>query len=79
MKKIDTLEDGIGVPDWKLALCLLLAWIIICVIMMKGVSFPICVFISLDVRTVPLRWIGTYIRSTLKIEKGDMEIFFSAA
>lgn len=38
MKSIDTLENGIGDPDWRLALCLLLAWIVICAIMMKGVN-----------------------------------------
>jgi len=38
MKKIDSIDDGIGLPDWKLSLCLLLAWIIICAILMKGVS-----------------------------------------
>ena len=37
MKKIDSIDDGIGLPDWKLSLCLLLAWIIICAILMKGV------------------------------------------
>lgn len=37
MKKMDSIDDGIGLPDWKLSLCLLLAWIIICAILMKGV------------------------------------------
>ena len=37
MKTIDSIDDGIGSPDWKLSLCLLLAWIIICAILMKGV------------------------------------------
>ncbi len=39
MKKIDTLEDGVGAPDWKLSMCLLLAWVVICLIMMKGVIY----------------------------------------
>lgn len=38
VKKIDSIDDGIGLPDWKLSLCLLLAWIIICAILMKGVG-----------------------------------------
>lgn len=38
MKKIDSIDEGIGLPDWKLSLCLLLAWIIICAILMKGVK-----------------------------------------
>ena len=39
MKTIDSIDDGIGSPDWKLSLCLLLAWIIICAILMKGVIY----------------------------------------
>jgi solute carrier family 6 amino acid transporter-like protein 5/7/9/14 len=39
MKRIYNIDDGIGLPDWKLSLCLLLAWIIIGAILMKGVGF----------------------------------------
>lgn len=39
MKKIDSIDDGIGSPDWKLSLCLLLAWIVICAILVKGVIY----------------------------------------
>ena len=38
IKKWDSIDDGIGLPDWKLSLCLLLAWILICAILMKGVN-----------------------------------------
>jgi hypothetical protein len=46
MKKIDSIDDGIGLPDWKLSLCLLLAWIIICAILMKGVGIIIDILSS---------------------------------
>jgi solute carrier family 6 amino acid transporter-like protein 5/7/9/14 len=46
MKKIDSIDDGIGLPDWKLSLCLLLAWIIICAILMKGVGIIIDILLS---------------------------------
>lgn len=65
IKKIDSIDDGIGLPDWKLSLCLLLAWILICAILMKGVAssgkvayftalFPYVVLITLLVRGVTL-------------------------
>lgn len=38
MKSADSIDDGIGLPDWKLALCLLVAWIIISAILFKGVG-----------------------------------------
>ena len=38
MKSWDQIDDGIGSPDWKLTLCLLLAWIIICAILIRGVT-----------------------------------------
>lgn len=65
MKKINSIDDGIGSPDWKLSLCLLLAWIIVCAILMKGVEssgkvayftalFPYVVLITLLIRGVTL-------------------------
>ena len=65
MKSIDTLENGIGDPDWRLSLCLLFAWIVICAIMMKGPEssgkvayftalFPYVVLFTLLVRGVTL-------------------------
>lgn len=33
----DNLDDGIGIPDWKLALCVICAWILITTILAKGV------------------------------------------
>ena len=51
MKTADTIDDGIGSPDWKLSLCLLLAWILICAILMKGVRHFVflCFIIANDI------------------------------
>ena len=38
MKSCDQINVGIGSPDWALPLCLLLAWIIICAILIRGVT-----------------------------------------
>ncbi len=65
MKKADNLDDGLGLPEWRLALCLFLAWSVIFLILMKGVAssgkaayftaiFPYCVLITLLVRGVTL-------------------------
>ena len=37
LKKVDNIDDGLGVPDWRLSLCLLLCWILIFFAMFKGV------------------------------------------
>uniref|UniRef100_A0AAG5DJH7 Transporter n=1 Tax=Anopheles atroparvus TaxID=41427 RepID=A0AAG5DJH7_ANOAO len=31
-----SLEDGLGMPDWKLALCLLFSWVVVATILMRG-------------------------------------------
>ena len=65
MKKMDNIDDGIGLPDWRLALCLLAAWLCVCLILMKGVAssgkvayftaiFPYTVLITLLIRGVTL-------------------------
>lgn len=65
MKKWDTIDDGIGLPDWRLALCLLSAWLCVCLILMKGVAasgkvayftalFPYTILFTLLVRGVTL-------------------------
>lgn len=65
------IDDGIGVPEWRLSLCLLLSWIIIFLTLVKGVKssgkvayftaiFPYVVMIILLVRgvTLPGAWSG---------------------
>ena len=52
MKRIYNIDDGIGLPDWKLSLCLLLAWIVIGAILMKGVnSWKQFISISLQIQS----------------------------
>ncbi|KAK7078485.1 hypothetical protein SK128_001588, partial [Halocaridina rubra] len=57
----DNIDDGIGVPDWRLALCLLFSWIIVLLTLIKGVQssgkvayftalFPYVVLITLLIR-----------------------------
>lgn len=33
----DNLDEGLGTPDWRLTLCLLLGWFIIFVVLSRGV------------------------------------------
>ena len=37
LKKIPDMDNGLGAPDWRLSLCLLLCWILIFGAMFKGV------------------------------------------
>lgn len=67
----ENIDDGIGLPEWRLTLCLLLSWIIIFLTLVKGVQssgkvayftaiFPYVVMIILLVRgvTLPGAWEG---------------------
>lgn len=38
LKEKPTIDDGIGLPNWELVICLLLAWICISLILIKGVK-----------------------------------------
>ncbi|KAH1025089.1 hypothetical protein HUJ05_009886 [Dendroctonus ponderosae] len=64
------LKDGIGTPDWQLALCLLVAWAITFGVCAKGVQssgkasyflalFPYVVLLALLIRAVTLEGSGT--------------------
>ena len=59
------MNDGVGIPDWRLSLCLLLSWILIFATLVKGVAssgkvayftalFPYAVLITLLIRGVTL-------------------------
>lgn len=59
------MDNGIGAPDWRLSLCLLLSWILIFAALAKGVAssgkvayftaiFPYIVLITLLIRGVTL-------------------------
>ncbi|KFB53946.1 sodium-dependent nutrient amino acid transporter 5 [Anopheles sinensis] len=70
-----TLNNGLGYPDWKLTLCLIVAWICIIAILIKGIKssgkasyflaiFPYIIIAVLLVRSLTLEgaWIGiTYL------------------
>lgn len=38
MHKNESLYEGLGLPDWKLALCLLFAWLCVATILIKGIK-----------------------------------------
>ncbi len=59
------LEDGLGPIQWRLALCLLAAWVVVCLCLIRGVKssgkvvyftaiFPYIVMVILFVRAVML-------------------------
>ncbi|XP_017768588.1 PREDICTED: sodium-dependent nutrient amino acid transporter 1-like [Nicrophorus vespilloides] len=65
LKEIPSIEDGIGLPEWRLTLCLLAAWIITFVVSRRGVQssgkaayflalFPYVVMIALLIRAATL-------------------------
>ena len=65
LHKVDNLDGGLGLPDWKLVLCLLFCWIAILLTMIKGVTssgkvayftalFPYVVLLTLLIRGVTL-------------------------
>lgn len=65
IKQKDDISDGIGTPDWRLTLCLLGAWIMIFLIIVRGVRssgkaayflalFPYVVLFTLLIRAVTL-------------------------
>lgn len=65
LQKRNNIDDGIGIPEWRLSLCLLFSWIVITLILIKGVAssgkaayftalFPYVVLITLLIRGVTL-------------------------
>ncbi|XP_014476331.1 PREDICTED: sodium-dependent nutrient amino acid transporter 1-like [Dinoponera quadriceps] len=61
----DSIDDGIGLPSWKLTLCLLGSWTAVCLVLFQGVKssgrfsyflalFPYVVLIALLIRAVTL-------------------------
>ncbi|KAH1015815.1 hypothetical protein HUJ04_007140 [Dendroctonus ponderosae] len=70
LKESVDISDGIGTPDWQLALCLLVAWAITFGVCAKGVQssgkasyflalFPYVVLLALLIRAVTLEGSGT--------------------
>ncbi|XP_057375161.1 sodium-dependent nutrient amino acid transporter 1-like [Daphnia carinata] len=69
LKKIPNMDSGLGVPDWRLTLCLLLCWSLVFAMLAKGVSssgkvayftaiFPYVVLITLLIRGCTLPGAG---------------------
>jgi hypothetical protein len=65
LNETDSIEDGIGVPDWRLTLCLLFSWITIFLVIIRGVKssgkaayflalFPYVVMVTLLIRGATL-------------------------
>ncbi|XP_015434042.1 PREDICTED: sodium-dependent nutrient amino acid transporter 1-like [Dufourea novaeangliae] len=69
LQEKDSIDDGIGMPDWKLTLCLLGSWLSVILITFQGVKssgkasyflaiFPYIILISLLVRAATLDGAG---------------------
>ncbi|GAB0095809.1 Transporter [Sergentomyia squamirostris] len=69
LKSSESIDDGIGVPDWKLTLWLLLAWVMVFFVICKGVRssgkfayflalFPYVVMVTLLIRACTLEGAG---------------------
>lgn len=65
MKEADTIDNGIGMPDLKLTICLIFAWMVIGAVLVKGIQssgkaayflavFPYIVLILLLIRSATL-------------------------
>lgn len=79
LQQADSISEGIGYPDWRLALCLLFSWVVIYVSLIKGVKsagkvayftalFPYVVLIILLIRGVTLEGAGNGIYYLFKPE-----------
>ncbi|XP_035733065.1 sodium-dependent nutrient amino acid transporter 1-like isoform X2 [Vespa mandarinia] len=66
LKEIPNIDNGLGLPDWKLLLCLLVAWSSIFAVLARGVKssgkaayflaiFPYVIMIALLIRAVTLK------------------------
>ena len=69
LNQSSNIDNGIGVPEWRLTLCLLFCWIVVFLTLFKGVAssgkvayftalFPYVVLITLLIRGVTLPGAG---------------------
>lgn len=69
LKEKTQIDDGIGLPDWRLTLCLLFSWAVTCAVSLRGVQssgkasyflalFPYVVMVALLIRAVTLEGAG---------------------
>ncbi|XP_043599054.1 sodium-dependent nutrient amino acid transporter 1-like isoform X1 [Bombus pyrosoma] len=70
LQEKDSIDDGVGLPDWKLTLCLLFSWLCVILITFQGVKssgkasyflaiFPYIILFSLLIRAVTLEGAAT--------------------
>ena len=38
LKELPNIDNGIGLPDWRLTLCLLFSWVVLFLTLVKGVQ-----------------------------------------
>lgn len=69
LQEKDNIDDGIGLPDWSLTLCLLASWISVILVTSQGVKssgkasyflaiFPYIILVCLLIRAVTLEGAG---------------------
>ncbi|XP_058053690.1 sodium-dependent nutrient amino acid transporter 1-like [Anopheles bellator] len=87
-----TLDEGLGLPDWKLALCLLFCWLCISGILLRGIRsagkasyflaiFPYVILLVLLVRTSTLAGAGDgilYLMQPQWAKLVDVEVWYAA-
>lgn len=65
LQEVSDIANGLGVPNWWLVVCLIIAWVTICLVILRGVKssgkasyflaiFPYVIMITLFVRAVTL-------------------------
>ncbi|XP_062539239.1 sodium-dependent nutrient amino acid transporter 1 isoform X1 [Armigeres subalbatus] len=92
LKEKSQIDDGIGAPDWKLTLWLLLAWVIIFLVLVRGVKssgkaayflaiFPYVVLIIILVRALTLEGAVDGLLFFIKPQWGELlnpKVWYSA-
>lgn len=92
LNELDHIDDGIGVPDWRLVLCLLGSWICVVLILVRGLQssgkasyflalFPYVIMIALLVRSVTLAGSANGILLLLTPQWGELlnvKVWFAA-
>ncbi|CAG7629273.1 unnamed protein product [Allacma fusca] len=92
LKQKGSIDDGIGMPEWRLTLCLLFSWMVIFLVLFKGVKssgksayftslFPYVVIFILLIRGVTLEgaWTGiTYFIVPQWDRLYDIKIWYAA-
>lgn len=88
----NSIEDGIGAPDWRLTLCLLFSWISIFVVIVRGVKssgkaayflalFPYVIMVTLLIRGATLPGAGQGILFFIEPQWGELlnpEVWYNA-